>query len=383
MLYEIARLFPEDMNFQEEGPHISLYQATHRSFPDKKQDLIVFKNQLKSIEDSLKKLPDFTAVEKIMNPFYELKDDKEFWNHTADGIAVFAAADKCVVYNLNNPVNEFAVVANRFHIKPLIKAFQSTEEYQLLGLSRDNFALYQGNLFDFAEIKISPDVPRTMKAALGDELSGPYLSHGSYAGAGGPTMYHGHGDINDELDKDTEKFFRYVDSYVYENHSKKSKLPLILVSLAEYQTEFKRLSNNKYLLEKGISKSAESLDLTELSKQARKIIEGINAAKIQKLIDTYNKAQAESRGTSDLKQAVQAAFEGRVETVLIQEDKIIPGKVDFSTGRIKTGEIDDPELADVLDDLAELVLANGGKVKILAKDELPSTTGIAAIYRYS
>lgn len=116
MLYEIARLFPEDMNFQEEGPHISLYQATHRSFPDKKQDLIVFKNQLKLVEDSLKKLPDFASIEKIMKPFYELKEDKEFWNHTADGIAVFATADKCIVYNLNNPVNEFAVVANRFHI---------------------------------------------------------------------------------------------------------------------------------------------------------------------------------------------------------------------------------------------------------------------------
>lgn len=222
-----------------------------------------------------------------------------------------------------------------------------------------------------------------MKAALGDELSGPYLSHGSYAGSGGPTMYHGHGDINDELDKDTEKFFRYVDSYVYENHSKKSKLPLILVSLAEYQTEFKRLSNNKYLIARGISKSAESLDLADLGKQARKIIEEINAEKIQKLIDSYNKAQAESRGSSDLKQAVQAAFEGRVETVLIQEDKIIPGKVDFSTGSIKTGDIDDPELADVLDDLAELVLANGGKAIILAKDEMPENTGVAAIYRYS
>lgn len=383
MLYEIAHLFPADMNFQEEGPHISLYQATHRSFPDKKQNQIVFKNQLRVIEDSLKQLQNFDAIETIMKPFYELKEDKEFWNHTADGIAVFATPNKCLVYNLHNPVSEFAVVANRFHIKPLIKAFQSTEEYQLLGLSRDNFTLYQGNRFEFTEIELGPDVPRTMKEALGDELSSPYLSHGSYAGAGGPTMYHGHGDVKEEIDKDTEKYFRYVDSFIYENYSKTSKLPLILVSLAQYQTDFKRLSNNKYLLEKGISKSAESLNLEEIGKQARKIIEAINAEKIQKKIDSYNKAQAESRGSSDLKQVVQAAFEGRVDTILIQEDKIIPGKVDFSTGKIITGDINDPDLADILDDLAELVLANSGRTIILAEDEMPSTTGVAAIYRYS
>ena len=218
MLYEIVHHFPEDMIFKEDGPLISLYQSTHRSFPDNKQDPIVFKNLLRVVENSLKQKTSFELMDVILKPFYELKDDKAFWNNTSEGIAVLASLNKCIVYNLHNPVKELAVVANSFHIKPLLQAFQSLENYQILGLSRENFSLYQGNRNGFHEIKIDPDTPRTMQDVLGDQLSDSYLSHGSYAGTGGSTMYHGHGDAKEEIDKDTDKYFRYVDAFVFENY---------------------------------------------------------------------------------------------------------------------------------------------------------------------
>lgn len=383
MLYEIAHRFPQDMILKEDGPLISLYQPTHRSFPDNKQDPIVFKNLLRVIENSLKQITNDDFIDSIMKPFYELKEDKTFWNTTADGIAVLASKSKCIVYNLHNPVKELAIVANSFHIKPLIKAFQSTENYQLLGLSRENFTLYQGNRNGFEEIVINQDTPRTMKDVLGDQLSDSNLSHGSYAGAGGPTMYHGHVDVKLEINKDTEKYFRYVDSFVFENYSKTSKLPLILVSLTEYHPEFKRLSHNPYLLEEGINKSIESLDLNEIQEKVRMIIEAINMEKIKKLAESYAKAKVELLGSSDLEHVAKAAYESRVETILIDEDKMIPGKIDYKTGEIKLGNIDSPEYDDILDDLAELVLLGGGAVFVLPKIKMPSATGIAAIYRYS
>jgi len=383
MLYEIAHRFPQDMIFKEEGPLISLYQPTHRSFPDNKQDPIVFRNLLRVIENSLKQITNDDSINSIMKPFYELNDDKIFWNNTSNGLAVFASQNKCIVYNLHNPVNEFALVANSFHIKPLIKAFQSIENYQLLGLSRENFTLYQGNRLGFEEIAINQDIPRTMEQVLGNQLSDSYLSHGSYAGSGGPTMYHGHGGAKQEIDKDTEKYFRYVDSFVFENYSKISKLPLVLVSLKENHSEFKKLSNNPYLIQEGINKSIESLDLDELQEKVRIIIDKINMEKIQKLTESYAKAEAGLLGSSDLVQVVKAAAEGRVETIFMEEDKIVSGKVNFKTGEIKFGNIESPDYGDILDDLAELVFLGGGAVIVLTKEKMPGTTGIAAIYRYS
>lgn len=215
MLYKLVERFPEDMIFKEEGPLVSLYQPTHRIFPDNKQDVIVYKNLIRTIENSLKLLVDDSAVDELMKPLYEIKEDKEFWNSTYDGLAILVNKNNCIVYKLREPVKELAIVANSYYIKPLIKAFQAIEQYQVLGLSRENFNLYQGNRYGFEELEIDEDQPRTMEEVLGDQKTESYLSHGSYGGTGAPTMYHGHDDPKQEADKDTEKYFRYVDQFVY------------------------------------------------------------------------------------------------------------------------------------------------------------------------
>ncbi|NLW89945.1 MAG: hypothetical protein GXY43_09560 [Clostridiaceae bacterium] len=370
------------MIFRESAPLISLYQPTHRSSPENKQDPIVFKNLLRKIEGSLAQLPAGDGSGLIMKPLYEIRDDPDFWMHTLDGIAVFASQNRCVVYLLQTPVKEYAVVAGRFHIKPLIRAFQFTENYQLLGLHRDNFIVYQGNRYGFKELVIPPGVPRTMKEVLGSERTEAYLTHGSYAGSGGPTMYHGHGDVKQEIDKDTEKYFRYVDSFVFENYSIKSKLPLIPVALKEYHSDFRKISNNPYLNEKGIYKSVDAMDPDELLERTRAIIDEIDSEHVRKTAESYAKAESGSMGSSDRTRVVRAAFEGRIETLLIEADRNVPGKIDFETGKVESGDIDHPDNDDILDDLAEMVLSQKGTVLVLEKEAMPADTGVAAIFRY-
>jgi len=385
MLYKIAQDFPNDMILEEGGPLVSLFQPTHRHFPENKQDKIVFKNLLRKIENSLKRAYKKDIIQSIIKPFYQIEEDmhKPFWNNTLDGIAVFASQNKCIVYNLPSPVKEFALVADSFHIKPLIQAFQSLERYQLLGLSRNRFTIFQGNRHGFSEIVIGSDIPRTLEEVLGKQITEPYLTQGSYGGVGGPAIYHGHGDVKEEIDKDTEKYYRYVDRFILENYSEKSKLPLILVSLIENHSIFKRISHNPYLLEEGIDISYESLEPEQLEKKALKIIEPIIWEKTRKLMESYKNATEKSLGSSELSQVVKAAFESRVETVMFEEDRIIPGKIDENTGEINLGDINDPDCDDILDDLAELVLKNRGDIVVLPKDKMPSLTGVAAIYRYS
>lgn len=383
MLYKIVNRFPEDMIFKEVGPLISLYQPTHRYFPDNKKDPIVFKNLIREIEESLKEKFDSKIISTIMKPLYQLKDDVNFWNNTLDGIAVLASQKKCIVYNLHNPVKEVAVVSDSFHIKPLLQSFQSLENYQILGLSRENFSFYEGNKNTFQEIQIDKDVPRTMKDVLGGQLSEAYFSYGSHAGTGNPAIHYGHGGAKDETDKDTEKYFRYVDSFIHKNYSKDDKIPLILFALKEHHAQFKAVSNNPYLLEQSVQKSIETSSLSEIEKSARVIIDAINLKKIQKLSDSYTKAKADSLGSSDLVLIAKAAYEGRVKTLIIEEGKIIAGKIDYHTGDITPCELKNPDCDDVFDDLAELVLLNGGSVLVLTKDNMPSKSGVAAIFRYA
>ncbi len=383
MLYKLVERFPEDMIFKEEGPLVSLYQPTHRIFPDNKQDVIVYKNLLRTIENSLKLLVDDSESDELMKPLYAIKDDKEFWNNTYDGLAILVNKKNCIVYKLREPVKELAIVANSYYVKPLIKAFQALEQYQVLGLSRENFNLYQGNRYGFEELVIDEDQPRTMEDVLGDQKTESYLSHGSYGGTGAPTMYHGHDDPKQEADKDTEKYFRYVDQFVYEHYSKKAKLPLILIALSQYHSYFRTLSNNPYLIQEGIDKSIESMNLSEIRASVADVIERINKEKYEKNTEAYAQANANSLGASDIAQIAKAAFEGRVKTIMIEEDKIVSGSLDFETGKITFGDIDKPDNSDVINELVQLVLLNGGEVLVLSKAHMPSETGVAAIYRYN
>jgi len=150
----------------------------------------------------------------------------------------------------------------------------------------------------------------------------------------------------------------------------------------EYHSLFKSLSSNPYLLGEGIPNSYDSLEMDELTRKALEIIKPINLKKIRKLTESYRNAEAESLGSSELEQVAKAAYEGRIETVLLEEDRIVPGKIDHKTGEVTFGTIGDPEYDDILDDIAELTLMRKGEVVILPKDMMPSTTGVSAMYRY-
>ena len=381
MLYEIVEDFPNAIIFDEQIPCISVYQPTHRYATEKKQNLIMFKNLIRSIEHSLEQKYQKNTIETIMKPFYQIKDDENFWNNTSDGLAILANKNKYIVYKLPIPLKEIAVAADSFHIKPLIRFYQSVEKYQLLGLSRNEFTLYQGNRYGYQEIELKPGVPRTMTDVLGEELTDAHKAHG-VGDAGGVGVYYGVGERKAETEKDIERFFRYVDQFVYDNFSKPSKLPLILVALKEYHTLFRKISHNPYLLEEGIDSSFEPLETEQLREKALQIIEPIYNEKNKKLADSFNTAIANSLGSDDITQIAKAVFENRVKTVIIEAERVIPGRIGVNTGQIELGEQNDPDFDDVLDDIAESVLKNRGEVLVFPKDMMPGNTGIAAIYRY-
>ena len=73
---------------------------------------------------------------------------------------------------------------------------------------------------------------------------------------------------------------------------------------------------------------------------------------------------------------------GRVGTLLIEAEREVPGRIDAATGRVEFAELAHPDVDDTLDDLAEMVLKAGGRVVVVPAARMPSTTGVAAIYRF-
>lgn len=382
MLYEIVKDFPNDIIYEKKGPFISLYQPTHRFRPENKQDVIRFKNLVRTIENSLKEKYRDKDLQALMKPFNDIAEDNVFWNNTEDGLAILANEDKCIVYKLKRPVEENAVVGNTFHIGPLIRNFQSDDKYHLLGLDRKEFTLFEGNRYHFEKIEIDPSIDTKSEDVLGNELTEPYLSPGAYGGAENNPMFHGHGGRKEEVDIDAERFFRYVDKVVLEHYSNPTKMPLILVSLDENQGLFRSLTNNSYLLEKGIRKDYRTLSSSDIREDAWELIEPIYLEQTKVLTDKYNFERPKSLASDDLPEVAKAVFENRVSTLLIESDRIVTGKLDTKTGQLEMMDSNNSQFENILDDLAMMMYKNNGEIVILPKGRMPSTTGVAAIFRY-
>ena len=195
-------------------------------------------------------------------------------------------------------------------------------------------------------------------------------------------MFHGHGSRKDELDNDTERYFRAVDRAVIAQFSKPSGLPLVLAALPEHQPVFRALSQNAALLERGVDGNPEAMSAEQLRDAAWRAVEPQYLQRLAELSEAFTTGMAyRNRATSDLAEAARAAVEGRVSHLILEADRVRAGRID-ATGGIEDLPIDDPEVGDMLDDLAEAVIRTGGDVVVTPKERMPSESGLAALLRY-
>ena len=362
-------------------PCVSLYQSTHRHYPDNRQDPIRFKNLLREIESSL--LQRYTGLDDLLAPFRALGEDAAFWNHTLDGLAVLGAPGLFRVFRVQRPVGELALVADTFHVKPLLRAVQSSDRYQVLCVTRQSARVFDGNRDALDELE-AETFPADLEIALGEERTEPHQTVASYGtGTGGPgPMFHGHGSRKDEVDKDTERYFRAVDRATIAQFSGPSELPLVLAALPEHQPVFRRLSRNGALLERGVEGDPEAMSAEQLRHAAWHAVEPTYLERLARLSDTFRQGVADQRATADLSDAARAAVAGRVSHLLLEAGRVRSGRLDPATGAIVDLVLDDPAVGDMLDDLAEAVLRTGGDVVVVPTERMPSDTGLAARFRY-
>jgi hypothetical protein len=379
----LANDYPTELLNAHEPPCLSLYQPTSRHHPENQQDPIRFRNLVKAMDESLRQNYPTREIQPLLAPFQALANDHDFWNHTFDGLAVLGAPGMFRVYRLQRPVEELVVVADSFHIKPLIRILQSADRYQILGLNRQEIKLFEGNRDVLDIIEPAAGVPRTVTEVVGEELKELHVTARTYgAGAQGAATHHGMGSKNDIIDSDTEHFFRAVDRAVLEHHSQPSGLPLLLAALPEHHSLFRQVSRNPFLMLDGIDIHPDSLPIDALRERAWQVLEPHYLARLAGLVETFTEAKSKELGSDDLANAASAAVAGRVATLLIEADREVPGRIDAATGQIQFGDLAHPEVDDLLDDLGEWVLRKGGDVVIVPTERMPTQTGIAATYRF-
>lgn len=362
-----------------EGPCISVYQPTHRMHPHNRQDPIRFRNLVTQLEASLRQKYPGREVRPLLEPFQALGQDEGFWNHTLDGLAVLSSPGRFQVLQLPRPVPERVVVAESFHTKPLLRFLQTADRYQVLCLSRDRIRLLEGNRDGLEDVDLEPAAREAIELTI---PTGDFQTHNAVTPTGKGAIHHGQGGRKDAIDTEVEKFFRAADQAILTYHSRPTGLPLLLATLPQHVDTFRGLSQNPYLLSDEIAVDPFSLSDEQLVSEAWKRVEPLYLDRLAKLKARFEEAVSKNAGSADLAGIAHAVAAHRVETLMIEADRTEPGRLDAEHGRITFENLEDPEIDDLLDDLAEAVLMTGGQVVVVPRELMPTNTGAAAIYRF-
>lgn len=369
------------------GGGVSVFLPAHRVSPDSGQDRIRLRNLLDEAEEQLLagglRPP---AAREVLKPGRELLPAGPFWSYQSDGLALFLAPGWSRVFRLPLDLPELVVVADRFHVKPLLPLLADDQRFYVLALSQNEVRLLEGTRQSVDDVELE-HVPENLAEVLKyDDLEKELLLHIAGSSSGGRrrarAVFHGHG-VGGEVDKVLlERFLRSVDAGLREI-LRDERAPLVLASVDYEQAMFREITRYRYVLEEGIEGNPETLSRAELHERAQALVEPVFTRSRQEAARRYRDAASRGHGAvSSTRQALQAALDGRVDTLFVPAGQQQWGTADPQTHDVAVHPARRPGDEDLLDHAAVQTLLTSGTVYVVAPEDVPEPGPVAALLRY-
>lgn len=342
------------------GPCITITLPTHRDPAHGAQDALQLRSLLEEVERQLSVGgPD---RERLLAPLRDLIEEREFWRHQDQGLALFRAPDLLALHRLPGPLPATASANDRFRLRPLLPFLRAGRRYLLLTLAQNHVALWEGDLTSLRPVDLPP-LPRSLHEALGEEWRLRYL--GAHSQGHGALVFHGHGAPSEDTKEDVTRFFRHVDEGLWP-YLRDQERPLILAGVEYYHPLFRQITRYRHLAEEGLTGNVERDAPAQLLEKVRPLAERLAHAREAEVLKELDRAGRSGRAARDLRAIARAAVQGRVHTLLQAEGATVSGGcLDPASGDVREGE------GDLLEELSEAVLLRAGAVRSLPAGRLP------------
>jgi hypothetical protein len=348
---------------------VSIYLLTTPVSRETTGDRIELKNLAKRAVQQLEAVgADKRRVAALTGHLDDLVDDAEFWRFQARGLAVLATPDNVRTFRVPNALEPMVEVADRFHLKPLLRAVTFPNTCYVLALAEGGVRL----------VEVSADLPATalkvdcMPKNAGDVVRRSGVNDrapsGRIQGAEGQKVL-------------LSQYARKVDGAL-RGLLAGSDIPLVLAAAHPLEPIYRSVNTYSHLASMTIAGSPETLSDADLAARARSVLDGLYGDEIAAFTKLFETRQNQGRATTDIAQAARAATYGAVETMLIDIDEVVPGKVDETDGRVAFTDRASAESYGVVDEIAGRVIMSGGRVLGVRKTDIPDGKSLAAILRY-
>ncbi|QIG48048.1 hypothetical protein G5V57_10125 [Nordella sp. HKS 07] len=332
--------------------------------------IIELKNLAKEATRQLKDAGfDKRKISAIEEQIEHLSEDEDFWAHQATSLVLYVTPENLTSFRLPTRLAALVEVADRFHVKPLIRAAAFPDVAFILALSENSARLIEMHGDLPAEAVAVQDMPKNMDASGARAKSRDTSPGGRFQGGAGETFHR-------------RNYSRKIDAALRPLLAGRD-IPLILASVDDFDTIYRSVNSYEHLAPETIKGNPDRMSAGELAEFARPILQRLHAGRIQALNEQYRLREDQGRAGADLAQVARAAANGAVDTLLVEIDSVVDGTIDETTGAIDVAKGASADTYDIIDEIAGLTLRAGGRVLGLRQADLPvATSPVAALYRY-
>ena len=370
-------------------PRVSIYFPTHPTYPECQQDPIRLSNGLKEVYQQLSEAGwSESDVSGLLAEAAARDKDDLFWRYQNEGLAVFIEPGATRWVKLAQPVSELAVVASRYHIRPLIPILRDKGTYHVLAVTEDGARFFNGTQEGLRLINV-PDMPESaeqvwQRTEFDRDLGFHSRDRGQQVGGADEPKYAALGEspqdyatvVRDHYARDVAKS---VDAHLAD-----SDAPLVLVALPRTLGYLGQHLGYRHIVPEHVSADPAPLSDAELHAKTWAVAEPVLTHEREEL---RNRLRAHVEGdmpdvTRNLEGIIKATEEGRVDTVFVSAGEQVWGVYDPSHRVIRIDHAASADNEDLLNLAALRTLAQGGDVRAMPEDVRGQLGPVAALFRY-
>lgn len=339
----ITRAALQGYQAHRDYPSVSILTPTHRTAPANKQDPIRVKNLVRKATQRL--LEEFTKREAatVLDNLERLVKAVD-WEHTLDGLALFASRRESLSVSLPFRVKPRAMIDETFATRDLVYAFNRASPYRVLVLG------HTVRLYD------------AWTTVLDEHRTKPFPM--THRGPGGASRLPGGKGINRSGVRDdaVRTFFSTVDAAVAALH-KDAPLPLVVVGVERNLAFYREVTKHGAALVGMLAGNHEETEPSALGKLVWPIFQAGNTLQRTAALAQLDEAVSAQRHASGIDQVWRAVVGGKCRTLLVEKDFKHPADLDAGGLQLLPYTGSGPAaLDDAVDEAIERTLARGGDV---------------------
>ena len=310
------------------------------------------------------------TIEKIGKPIQELIDDRDFWRHQSDGLAVFSSPE--YFKNFTLPVNfeTYHYISEEFYVKPLVPAMNGDGKFNILAIQLEDVKFYEASKYSIMPVDIDELTPSRLEERVGFDYKEKALQFRSQGEGGEKTQFHGHGGSERDVQVEIKQFFRAVDQGL-KDHLNDEKLPLVVYCQDYFFPIYKDANTYNHLVDEVIPGNPNDSDMMGIHQKALEVAEPFLNKDRDKKMTKYNELSKTENTTSAVSDIIAAVYQGKVDTLFIENRAEQWGSYNEDKMEVNFSENQDNGNISLLNLAAKKTIEMGGKVYLVEHQFMP------------